>query len=164
MATEYIFGVTAIKYGTPTGSNTMPGGLTSLPDTVKGSITFEESEGSFTSFFVDQKKAPIKKVKTEEGEMTFTAQFYDMDGQYLTDFKGGATGIAGFELGTDYVTVEKAIEVTFDSGHTLNVYNGGCSARITGGGGRDKMVAWELKVTPQVTANNTGIWGIEYPV
>lgn len=160
MAQQLVFAVSGIKYGTPTGLATMPGSLTALPDTVKGSVSIDESEGTFTSFFVDQKKAPIKRVKTEEGEMTITAQFYDLDYANLNVFKGAAaSGVtSSFVIGTDYTTIEKAIEISFDSGHKMRIYNGGCSARIVGGGGRDKMIAWELKITPQVTANNLGIY------
>ena len=36
---NYIFSIKSVKYGTATGTNTMPatGAMTTLPDTVKGS-------------------------------------------------------------------------------------------------------------------------------
>ena len=152
----YIYSVTKIEYGTPTGGATMPS-LSQLPDTVKGSITIEETEGASVKFFVDQKQQPIKVVKTEQGEMAVTAQFYDMTGTYLAAFKGGTSASgAGFTPAVGYTTVEKAIKVTFDSGQVLSMYNAACLARYTGGGGRDKMLAWELKMIPQVTADLAG--------
>lgn len=156
----YIYSVTKIEYGTPTGGATL-GSLTQLPDTVKGSITIEETEGSSTKFFVDQKKEPIKVVKTEEGEMAVTAQFYDMTGTFLAAFKGGSSASgAGFTPSTGYTTVEKGIKITFDSGQVLEMYNAACLARYTGGGGRDKMLAWELKMIPQVTLDGLGSYKV----
>jgi len=156
---EYIFSVASIKYGTPTGTNSMPGTLESLPDTVKGTVTIEESEGSTVKFYVDQKKEPIRQIKTEEGELTLTAQFYDLDFAKLAVFKGG-TNVTGatekFVPSTGYTTVEKALEITFDSGHVLNMFNASCVARVTGGGGRDKMISWELRATPQLAADLAG--------
>lgn len=156
----YIYSVTKIEYGTPTGTPTL-GSMTQLPDTVKGSITIEETEGASVKFYVDQKKEPIKVVKTEEGEMAVTAQFYDMSGSFLAAFKGGsAASGAGFTPSTGYTTVEKGIKITFDSGQVLEMYNAACLARYTGGGGRDKMLSWELKMIPQVTLDGTGSYKV----
>lgn len=163
---DYIYAVSSMKYGTPTGLATMPGALTTLPDTVKGSITVEETEGTLTRFEVDQKKDPIRVIKSTEGEFTLTAQFYDMTFTTLADFKGGSatTGTgATFTAATDYTTVDKALEINFVSGHKMEIYNGSCVARMTGGGGRDKMISWELKVTPMVTANLAGVYKITAP-
>lgn len=156
---DYIYSVSKIEFGTPTGAATLPGALAQLPDTVKGSITIEESEGATVKHFVDQKKEPIKVVKTEEGEMLITCQFNDFDAVQFAAFKGGTavTGAsASFTPSTGYTNVEKAIKITFDSAHTLEIYNANCQARLTGGGGRDKMLAWELKIIPQLTANGLG--------
>jgi len=163
---DYIFAVATIKYGTPTGSNTMPtaGAMVALPDTVKGTIVIEESEGNITKFFTDQKKDPIASIKTEEGEFELTAQFYDLSVGILAAMKGG-TAVTGatnsFEPSTGYTQVEKALEITFDSGHVLNLYNASIAARMVGAGGRDKMMAWELKATPLISADLAGAWILE---
>lgn len=160
---DYIFAVNTIKYGTPTGTSTMPaqGALVTLPDTVKGTITLEEAEGTLTKFFVDQKRGAIKSVKTEEGDFVITAQFYDLTVGFLAALKGG-TAVTGattsYTPSTGYVNIEKAVEITFESGHKLEIYNGSISARLTGGGSRDKMMMWELKITPQLTADLAGSW------
>ena len=165
---RYIYSVKSVKYGTITGTNTIPASLTQLPDTVKGSVNIDETEGSSTKFYVDQKKDPIKVVKVEEGELTTVMQFYDFTYDALAAFKGGtATTGAGtaraFNPATGYTDVNKALVIELDSGEKLNIYNGNCFARITGGGGRDKMLSWELKVTPQMTADLAGSWNIETP-
>jgi hypothetical protein len=161
MPVNYLFSVKSIKYGTPTGLATMPGSLTALPNTVKGSVTFDEAEGSSTSFFVDQMINPIKVVATEGGALTLVAQFYDMTYSKLAALKGG-TGSDGssFKAQTGFSKVELALAVELDSGQTVNIYNANCFSRITGGGGRDKMLAVELKATSQVTADLLGTYDI----
>jgi hypothetical protein len=158
---NYIRSVKSISYGTPTGTNTMPGSLTVLPNTVKGSITFEEAEGTYAEFFADQAIAPVARVKTDEGLVTFTCQFYDMDYASLTQFKGGATaggaGSTKFVPSVGYTDVNKALEILFDTGHKWRLFNASCFARVVGGGGRDKMLAWELKATAQLTTDGAGI-------
>ena len=165
MAQQYIYAVSGIKYGTPTGSTTMPGtgALVALPNTVKGSITIEETEGTVTKFFVDQKKDPIRAIKTDEGEMSVVAQFYDLNPIHLANLKGG-TPVTGatesFTPSADYTNVEKAIEITFSSGHKMNIYNGSIVARMIGEGGRDAMIRWEVKITPQVTADSGAAYNL----
>jgi hypothetical protein len=157
----YLFGITSVKYGTAATTNTMPTALTTLPDTVKGSVSIDETEGSLTNFYVDQKFSPVRQVKTEEGQLSATMQFYDMTFANVAALKGGTGNVSGYSPATGYVTVDKALEITMDSGHKLLMYNASCVSRITGGGGRDKMFALELKATPQLTADNAGSWKIE---
>ena len=159
----YLFGITSVKYGDASSSNFMPASaaMTALPNTVKGSVSIEETEGSTTKFFVDQQYAPVRQVKTEEGELSAVMQFYDMTFATLAAIKGGtgsATG--GYTPATGYVTVDKCLEITMDSGHKLLMYNASLVSRITGGGARDKMFAVEMKAIPQLTADNAGSWKI----
>ena len=158
---EYLFGITSVKYGEPSGSNTMPSALNTLPNTVKGSVSIDETEGSTTEFFVDQQFSPIRQVKTEEGSLSATMQFYDMSFANIAGLKGGSGDASGYTPATGYTTVDKALEITMDSGHKLLMYNASCVTRITGGGGRDKMFSLELKATPQLATDSAGSWKLE---
>ncbi len=162
MAT-YIYTVNTVKYGTPTGTNTMPasGSLTLLPNTVKGTVTLEETEGSSTKFYVDQQFSPINEVKTEEGELSSVMQFYDMDFATLAALKGGVGNASGYTPATGYTQVRKALEITTVSGHKFEFYNASLISRITGGLARDKMLAVEVKATPLMTLDNLGTWGVK---
>lgn len=168
MAVDLIYAVSGMKYGTPTGTTTMPsaGALVSLPQTVKGTIAIEEGEDTIQRFFTDQSPDPIKTLKTEKGIMTITAQFYDLTVGFLQALKGG-TAVTGasqkYTPATTLTEVNKAFEITFESGHKLNVYNGSVSARLTGKGSRDAMMAWELKITPLVTADSGAPYDISKP-
>jgi hypothetical protein len=159
---NYVYSVKTVKYGTPTGTKSMPVTLVTLPKTVKGSVNLDETEGTFTKFYTDQDRDPIMVTKTEEGEFSAVMQFYDMSYDQVAALKGGSrvTGATtdSFEPATGYTNVLKALEIEFDSGHKLQMYNASCFARITGGGGRDKMLALELKVNPLMTTDGTGSW------
>ena len=157
----YLYGISTVKYGDAASSNYMPTGLSSLPNTVKGSVSLDETEGSTTKFFVDQQYSAIRSVKTEEGELSAIMQFYDMTFATLAIIKGGTGNVSGYTPATGYVTVNKSLEITTDSGHKFLMYNAEIQARIIGGGSRDKMFAVEMKATPQLTADNAGSWKIE---
>ena len=161
---RYLYSIDTIKYGTPTGTNTMPGSLVSLPDTVKGTVTIDETEGSYTDFFVDQAKDPVRTLKSEEGKLTATMQFYDFNFLALAAFKGGTAPTSGgyekFVPATGYTDVSKALELTLSSGQVFNLFNAQCFARIIGTGSRDRMCAWELKATALMTTDLAGSWEI----
>ena len=162
MATNYIFSVKSVKYGTPTGTASMPatGDMIALPDTVKGSVNIDEGEGTLTKFFVDQKIQPIKVIKTEEGELTATMQFYDITYATVAAIKGGTGNASGYSPATGYTQIEKALAIETDSGHIFDFYNAQITTRFTGGGSRDAMFMMEMKATPQMTADTNGSYKI----
>ena len=158
---EYLFGITSVKYGVAADTNSMPTSLTPLPNTVKGSVSIDETEGSTTQFFVDQQFSPVREVKTEEGVISAVMQFYDMSFANVAALKGGSGDASGYTPETGYTTVNRALEITMDSGHKLLMYNASLVTRIVGGGGRDKMFSLEVKATPQLTTDNAGSWKLE---
>jgi hypothetical protein len=162
MAANYIFSVKTVKYGTPTGTNTMPatGDMNTLPDTVRGSVTISETEGTLTKFYVDQKAEPVKVIKTEEGEMTAVMQFYDLTYATIAALKGGTGDASGYTPATGYTLTEKAIEIETESGHKFDMYNAQISARIMDGGSRDKLFSMEVTINPQMSADSAGSWKV----
>ena len=158
---EYLFGITSVKYGVAAETNEMPSSLTSLPNTVKGSVSIDETEGSVTQFFVDQQYSPVREVKTEEGIISAVMQFYDNTFTHIAALKGGTADASGYTPATGYTTVNKALEIVMNSGHKLLMYNASITARLVGGGGRDKMFALEMKATPQLTSDSAGSWKLE---
>jgi len=164
---NYIYSIKSIKYGTPTGTGTMPasGDLTDLGNTVKGSVTIDESEGTVTPFNVDQKKDPILVLSSGGDELSVVAQFPDISYAALAALKGGTSSSAGgfntFTPAIGFTTIQKALECELDSGHKINIFNAQIFARITNGGGRDKMLAMALKATPLLTADGLSNWEIK---
>ncbi len=163
---KYIYAVSAVKYGTSTGTNTMPasGDMTSLPNTVKGSINLEEAEGTMQKFYVDQRAEPIKTIKTEESEMEAVMSFYDLSYATIAAIKGGSGDASGYTPATGFTLVEKAIEITMESGEIFDFYNSFVAVRIMGAGGRDAMFSMEMKCNPQLTADLAGSWKVREPV
>lgn len=153
MAKNYIFSIATAKYGAAAITGSMPTGLTDMGNTVKGSVTIDESAGAEAKFWEDQNPVPVRVVKTEEGELSATMQFYDIAYATLAALKGGTGNASGWSPTAAFTQVSKAWELTMDSGHKLEIYNGSTIARITGGGGRDKMFSLEVKVTPQITTD-----------
>lgn len=153
MAKNFIFSIKTAKYGVAAVTGSMPSSLTDLGNTVKGSVTIDESAGTEAKFWEDQSPVPVRVVKTDEGELSATMQFYDIAYATLQDLKGGTGNASGWSPTAAFTQVSKAFEITTDSGHKLEIYNGSVIARITGGGGRDKMFSMEVKVTPQITAD-----------
>lgn len=158
----YNFSVKATRYGTPTGTNTMPA-LTALPNNVKGSITLDESDPTFTSIYEEQSPAPLRRVQTGQGDVTFKMQFHDMTYATIAALKGGsAVGAAtGYQAPTDFADINKAIQIEFDSGHYYNYYNAAIAAKIIGSGARDGYIALDVTVMPQLTADGKGVWEIK---
>ncbi len=159
----YLYGIASVKYGTSaTGLGNFPSGvlLTTAPNTVKGSVTIEETEGAVTEFYVDQQFSPVRRVKTEEGKLSAVFQFYDMTFATIAAFKGGTGNVSGYAPATGYTTVDLALELTLDSGERLQMYNANCISRLVGGGGRDKMFTLEVNAVPQLTTDNSASWRI----
>lgn len=157
----YVYTVTTVKYADAASSNYSPGSLNTLPNTVRGSVSIDETEGSTTKFWVDQQYSPVRSVKTEEGELSAVMQFYDMTFATLAALKGGTGNVSGYTPATGYTSVNKYLEINTDSGHKFIMYNAEIQTRVLGGGGRDRMFAVEVKATPQLTTDNAGSWKIE---
>ena len=155
-----IFGIKSVKYGTAATGSSMPASasMTTLPNTVKGSVSLEEAPGTTAKFFVDQKASPIKVIKTEEGEVTASMQFYDLSFAAVAALKGGTGNASGYTPATGFNFIELALEIGTDSGHYFQFYNASIDAHLTGGGSRDSMFALEMNAIPQLTSDGTGSW------
>ena len=158
---EYLYTIKTVKYGDAAATNSMPTGLSPLPNTVKGSVTLDESEGETADFYVDQQETPIRSIDTGEAKLTASMQFYDMAFATLAAIKGGSGDASGYTPATGYSSVNKSIEIECDSGHKFLMYNAKLSVRIIGGLSRDNMLAVEMKAVPQLTSDNAGTWKIE---
>lgn len=162
---KYAYSVKATRYGTPTGSNTMPAAsdLTALPDTVRGSITLDEGDASFTNINVDQKIPPIRRIQTAQGDVTFKMQFHDISYAVIEALKGG-TAVTGaspkWQSTGEWEDIELALQVELDSGQYFNYYNAAVTAKIVGSGSRDGYFALDLSILPQMATDLSGDWEI----
>lgn len=162
MAINYIYGVKSVKYGTPTGTATMPasGSMTPLPDRVKGSIAISEADGTSAKFYVEQKPHPIKVIKTEEGEFSASMEFYDLDYTTVAALKGGVGNASGWTPSNTFVNIELALSIEMDSGQVIDFYNASCDTTLNFAGGRDTMGSMKMVAMPQLTADGTGTYHV----
>jgi len=107
-----------------------------LEDTQVGSASITETPATYENIRVEQKKGIYRRIKTEEGEVTYTTQLYDLSVDQIELVKGGtitpATATTGKRWGrTETVEITKALQlVTFDD---FKIYfpNASISALIT---------------------------------
>lgn len=160
MAVNYVYGIKSVKYGTPTGSNTMPATdlMTALPYTVKGSVNIDEAEGTTDKFWVDQLSTPIRIVKTEEGEVTATMQFYDLSYPTIAVLKGGTGNASGWTPATGYTQIQLALQIETDNSQVFDFYNAAISSRFTGGASRNAMMVMDVKAVPQISTDLAGAY------
>lgn len=159
---NYIYKIKSVKYGTATGSNTMPasGSLTALPYTVKGSVVLTESDSETQEFEVDQLTDPIMVVATKAGKLTAEMKFYDMDYTAMAALKGGVGNASGYAPASGAVNVLKAIQIDTVSGHRFDFYNGHMQTKIGSAGSSDGLMTLDTKVTALASTDGAGSWHV----
>jgi hypothetical protein len=159
---NYVYKIASVKHGTPTGSNTMPasGSLTTMPYTVKGSVTLSESDSETAEFEVDQLTDPIMVVATKSGRLTTEMKFYDVDYALLAALKGGTGNASGYAPATGPVNTLRAIQINTVSGHTFDLYNAQVMAKLGGVGSSADLFTVDVKATALATTDSTGSWKV----
>ena len=76
-AEKYVYGIKSVKFGTPSGSNTMPA-LTAWAQTVEGSLTLSEDESQEKEFKVEEATSPVKTIVTDVGSLAAKWRAYDL--------------------------------------------------------------------------------------
>ncbi len=163
-----IFSVKSSKYGTPTGTVTMPDAaeMTDLGENVKDQLTFEETEPTLENIDTEQ-GTRLRTVATAKGQTTFTLQYHDMSYDNLAAIKGGTSvpavagvSAAAWKPGTKLELKNKAFQVETDSGQYFNFYNALLVVTIGGKGTRAGYFYVQVKVHPQLTVDKAGDWEI----
>lgn len=162
-----IYSVKKSRYGTPTGTTTMPATMVDLDENVKDSISLDESEPKIEKIRTEQGRTPRRVVESEPGELSIVLQYHDMSYDKLAALKGGTataavpgTSAAAWKPGTTFNVTSKAFQVETESGEYFNFYNAMLIATIGGKGSRAGYFYLQVKVYPQMTADNAGDWEI----
>lgn len=162
-----IYSVKASRFGTPTGTVSMPASMTEMGENVRDSITLEETEPTLVKIRTEQGATPRRVVVSEPGETSITLQYHDMSYDNLAALKGGesiaavpGTSAAAWKPGMTFESPELGYQVETDSGEYFNFYNARIVATIGGSGSRAGFFYVQVKVYPQVTADKTGSWEI----
>lgn len=164
MAAKYLFGLTAVKFGTPTGLATMPASLTAFAETVKGSFTFEETEATIEKFFTEESASAVKAITTQDAQLEGTWRTYDFDPAQLEKVKGGDghTTATKYVAPTATVNIELALQLETTAGITFHIYKANITARFTGKLSKDGLSEVEVKF--QALAPAAGLAPYDYTV
>jgi hypothetical protein len=167
-AEKYMYGIASVKFGTPTGSSTMPAAsdMTQWAQTVQGSLTLSEDEAQMKEFFVEETSTPIHSIVTQPGAMRVRWRAYDMSVEMIEDVMGGTgteTAAPGAHTWAAPITkdaVELALEVTTTNGAKFLIYKASVTARFDSVLGRENLLEMEV----QATALDPGNGGSPYMI
>ncbi|HCY40437.1 MAG TPA: hypothetical protein DHV48_03650 [Prolixibacteraceae bacterium] len=161
---KYVYGIKSVKFGTPTGSSTMPAAsaMTAWAQTVRGSFTLSEDEAQKKEFKVEEASSPVKEIVTDAGALTGKWRAYDLTPALVAVVKGGASGTSGagsaamvtYAGPTSVVAMELALEVTTTNNVVINVYKASVLGRFDGGVSAESLL--ELEVTAKALDPGTG--------
>ncbi|MDX9847468.1 MAG: hypothetical protein RBT74_10855 [Tenuifilaceae bacterium] len=163
-AEKYTLGLKWVKFGTPTGTATMPATLTDFAKTVKGSMTVDESESTIKDFNVEEVDAPVRQAITENGKLTLVWKAYNLDPEIIAAVKGGTSTATKFSAPAKSVIIEKALEVKSIDNVVFAIPKASIVARVTGQIGTDDMLQLEVKATAIDPGDGGSPWFIEHGV
>jgi hypothetical protein len=169
-AEKYMYGIKSVKFGTPTGSASMPAasGMTQWAQTVQGTLTLSEDEATEKEFFVEETTTPVHSIVTQAGALRVRWRAYDMTPSLIAVVKEGVAGTAG--SGATYAqtyagpvtidSVEKALEITTTNDVVFSVYKAAVISRFDSVLGREQLLEMEV----QATALDPGDGGSPYMI
>lgn len=170
-AEKYVFGIKSVKFGTPTGTKTMPdaGDMTAWAQTVEGSLTLSEDEATTKPFKVEETSTPIKTIVTDSGALAIKWRAYDMSVKQVEKVKGGTgtEGIAGtahsYEGPVQVVAQDLALEIETTNGVKWLIFNAAVVARFDGAISRESLLEMEVKASAQDPGDGTAPYKFELP-
>jgi|LSQX01.2.fsa_nt_gb hypothetical protein len=163
-AEKYAYGIKKVKFGKPTGSDTMPTGAnapTAWAQTVAGSLVLSEDEATTKDFNVEEVSTPVKTIVTSVGALTATWRSYDITPSLLSIVKGGVATSTGSGTGKRAVfkgpktvkALDMALEIITDNDIVFKVYKAAVLARFDGGVGKENLLEVEVRAVAQDPGN-----------
>ena len=150
-AEQYLWGIKSVKYGTPTGSNTMPVTLTQLPFTVEGSFNLAEEDDTLKDFRVEESVVPVKQLTEKAGLINLEWKIYELTPAKVAILKegtaGSETGFLTFAGPTTKALKELAIQIESDNGVIFNFYKVALSANMASPLTRGELMTLGIKGT-----------------
>lgn len=166
-AEKYAYGIASVKFGTPTGSASMPGSLTAWAQTVKGSLTISEAEAQTKDFKVEETSTPVKTIVTDVGALSVKWRAYDLTPSLVAVVKGGtagsSTGVLTYAGPVSVAALNLALEITTTNGVVFNIYNAAVIARFDGGVSSESLLEMEVTAKAQDPGSNASPYMIKVP-
>lgn len=132
MSQKLVYGIKAVKLGTPTGLATMPTSLTQFAETVKGSFTLAETDPTYFNATTEESSAPLETITDVDGILEGTWKTYDYTPATLALVKGGTVTGAKWQAPATTPELRTALAIETTAGINLNVYKAKISAKFTG--------------------------------
>ncbi|WP_372932442.1 hypothetical protein [Mariniphaga sediminis] len=168
-AEKYAYGIKSVKFGTPTGTNSMPGTLNQWAQTVAGSLTLSEDEAQTKDFNVEEATTPVKSIVTDVGALTANWRAYDLSPALLAVVKGGTATTPAAPADHTYdgpvsvVAKDLALEITTTNDIVFKVYNAAVIARFDGGVGRENLLEVEVRASAQDPGDGSSPYQFKFP-
>jgi hypothetical protein len=171
MAEKYAYGIKSVKFGIPTGSNTMPGTLTPWAQTVKGSLTLSEDEAQQKEFFVEETTTAVHKVVTEAGSLKLKWRGYEITPEAIAVVKGGTAGTTGsgatkkltYDGPVTVDIINLALQVVTTNDIVFNIYKTAVLGRFDSSLGRENLLELEVAASALDPGNGASPYQIEVP-
>lgn len=162
---KYLYGLSAVKFGTPTNAATMPAELDAFAQTSKGSFTFEETEATVEKFYTEESASPVKVITTADPSLEISWKTYDYTPAMIEIVKGGDghTLATKFQAPAGTVNIEKAMQIETTAGITFHIYKANIVARLTGKLSKDGLSELEIKATALAPAEGLSAWDYTVP-
>lgn len=168
---KYAYGIKSVKFGTPTGTDEMPGTLTAWAQTVAGSLTISEDEAQTKDFNVEEATTPVISIVTDVGALTATWRGYDLTPTLIALVKGGTAGTDGsgetavvtYAGPVSVATMNLALEITTTNNAVFQIYKAAVLARFDGGIGRENLLEVEVRAIAQDPGDGSSPYMIKLP-
>lgn len=149
---KYAYGIKSVKFGTPTGSSTMPETMTVWAQTVRGSLTLSEDEAQTKDFTVEEVSSPIKQIVTDAGALAAKWRSYDLTPSLIAVVKGGTAGTSGtgatavvtYEGPASVAAIDLALEIETTNGVKFQIFKASVLARFDGGVSAESLLEMEV--------------------
>jgi hypothetical protein len=171
MSEKYAYGIASVKFGTPTGSNTMPQTLNLWAQTVQGTLNLAEDESQVKTFPVEETSVPVHQTVTEPGKTKINWEAYDITPALAVVVRGGTAGTTGsgastkktWAAPTNIEPIELALEITTTNGVVFNFYKVSVLARYEGSVSREELLRMKVDATVLDPGNGASPWGYSLP-
>lgn len=132
MAQKLVYGIKAVKTGTPTNLATMPALLDPFSETVKGSFTLAETDPTTVDANTEESAAPLDSITDVESVLEGSWKTFDYTPAMLALVKGGTVTGTKWQAPASATNIKLALAVETTAGPVLNIYKAKISAKFTG--------------------------------
>ncbi len=161
MAKKFTRGLSALKFGVPTGLATMPTTLVAVDWSKEGSVAINITEPDKTDINIEEADTPLR-VLYGSREITIEVETYDTSPDSLAQFFGGSVATAKWTPDAIISADDQAVEITTraDDGTSMKICIPKAAIMATMSGSLTKKdgLTIKYKITPLIVVSDTAPW------